>query len=241
MKAVAIVFGANSAIAQALLPHFAQQYQVLAVTRSAEHEFPSGDPAHPISHYVTDYSESSLKALAEQVEEQWGEIDLLFCAVGVLHRAESGPEKKLAELNAEQLTHYFTANSIAPAMVLKHFVPLMPRSRTTKAVLLSAKVAGIGDNRLGGWYGYRASKAALNMLMKTASVELARSHRKLCLVALHPGTTDSPLSKPFTAKLSDDKLFSPQLTAERLWKVIEQLSPEDSGRFLHWDGTDLPW
>ena len=124
---------------------------------------------------------------------------------------------------------------------MKYFIPLMPRSEPSKAVMLSAKIAGISDNRLGGWYGYRASKAALNMLVKTVSVELVRSHRKLCLIALHPGTTDTPLSKPFTASLGSDKLFSPALTAERLWSVIKALTPEDTGRFVHWDGSDLPW
>jgi len=236
MKPIAIVFGANSAIAQALLPHFAEQYQVLAVSRSKPHSLPD-----EVTHYTSDYSDTHLAQLADTVKQEWGEIDLLFCALGVLHNGAFGPEKKLADLNAEQLTQYFAINTIAPALILKHFVPLTPRSRETKAVLLSAKIAGISDNRLGGWYGYRASKAALNMLIKTASVELARSHRRLCLVSLHPGTTDTPLSQPFTAKLPSDKLFSPELTAERLWSVVRDLGPNDTGRFLHWDGTDLPW
>lgn len=242
MKPVALVFGANSAIAQALVPHFAEHYRVIAVTRSGDHDLPPVE-----QQFACDYSETALAELAQTVEDDYGEVDLLFCAVGVLHRTETGsdkpqmPEKKLAELSAEQLTHYFTVNSIVPAMILKHLVPLMPRARASRVVLLSAKIAGISDNRLGGWYGYRASKAALNMLAKTASVELARSHRHLCLVALHPGTTDTPLSHPFTRSLPEDKLFSPELTAERLWGVVERLGPEDTGRFLHWDGTDLLW
>lgn len=236
MKPIAIVFGANSAIAQALLPHFSEQYQVLAVSRSEPHSLPEG-----VTHYLNDYSDADLAQLADKVKREWGDIDLLFSALGVLHNDHLRPEKRLADLNAEQLTQYFAINTIVPALILKHFVPLMPRSRETKAVLLSAKVAGISDNRLGGWYGYRASKAALNMLIKTASVELARSHRRLCLVALHPGTTQTSLSEPFTSNLSSDKLFSPEQTATRLWSVVRNLSPEDNGRFLHWDGTDLPW
>lgn len=236
MKPYALVFGANSVIAQALLSHFARQYQLLLVSRDSLSALPDG-----AEHYTSDYSDDALAGLAERLREQGKAPELLFCALGVLHWPEQGPEKKLADLNESQLTRYFAVNSIAPALILKHFVPLMPRSQTTKAVVLSAKIAGISDNRLGGWYGYRASKAALNMLVKTASVELARSHRRLSLVALHPGTTDSPLSQPFTAKLPEDKLFSPALTAERLWAVIEGLTPEDSGRFLHWDGSDLPF
>ncbi len=107
--------------------------------------------------------------------------------------------------------------------------------------MLSAKIAGTSDNRLGGWYGYRASKAALNSIVKTASIELHRTHPKTCLIALHPGTTDTPLSKPFSKKIPEDKLFSPEQSAKRLKSVIDKLEPKDSGRFVHWDGTDLPW
>lgn len=236
MKPLAVVLGANSAIAQAIIARLNTDYQVLAVSRHESLALPEG-----VEHLQCDYSESALQALAERVREREEPLTFLFCAVGVLHREDSMPEKKLAELNREQLTHYFAVNSIVPALILKHLIPVMPRSQPAKAIVLSAKIAGISDNRLGGWYGYRASKAALNMLVKTASVELARSHRKLCLVAMHPGTTDTPLSKPFTRSLPDDKLFTPALTAERLWSVIDALRPEDTGRFVHWDGSDLPW
>jgi NAD(P)-dependent dehydrogenase (short-subunit alcohol dehydrogenase family) len=240
MKPYALVFGANSAIAQALMPHLLSEYQVLAVSRQAPAQLPAG-----VQHFTCDYSEAALAELAEQIKENGGPVTALFCAVGVLHGTAKGehryPEKKLAELDSAQLTEYFAVNSIVPALIMKYFIPLMPRSEPSKAVMLSAKIAGISDNRLGGWYGYRASKAALNMLVKTASVELARSHRKLSLIALHPGTTDTPLSKPFTRSLGPDKLFSPELTAERLWSVIQALTPEDTGRFVHWDGSDLPW
>ncbi len=242
MKPQAILFGANSAIAQALLPHLMSEYRVLAVSRRPAPDLPEG-----VRHFPCDYSETGLADLVELVKQEEGPLTALICAVGVLHNSETTsdkttlPEKKLAELNSAQLTEYFAVNSIAPALIMKYFIPLMPRSEPSKAIMLSAKIAGISDNRLGGWYGYRASKAALNMLVKTASVELARSHRKLSLIALHPGTTDTPLSKPFTGSLGPDKLFSPAQTAERLWHVIKALGPEDTGRFVHWDGSDLPW
>ncbi|WP_347331185.1 SDR family NAD(P)-dependent oxidoreductase [Marinimicrobium locisalis] len=236
MKPLAVVFGANSAIAQAMIAHVHTAYHVLAVSRHESMALPEG--VEPVQ---CDYSESALQALTQRIQQRDEPLTFVFCAVGVLHREGSMPEKKLAELNSEQLTHYFAINSILPALILKHLIPIMPRSEPTKAVVLSAKIAGISDNRLGGWYGYRASKAALNMLIKTASIELARSHRKLCLVALHPGTTATPLSQPFTRSLPEDKLFTPALTSERLWSVIEGLGPEDTGRFLHWDGSDLPW
>lgn len=237
MKPLAVVLGANSAIAHAIITHLNTAYRVLAVSR---HESVAALPAG-VEHVQCDYSEPALQALAEQLRQREEPLTLLFCAVGVLHGERGMPEKKLSELNSEQLTHYFAVNSIVPALILKHLIPVMPRSEPAKAIVLSAKIAGISDNRLGGWYGYRASKAALNMLIKTASVELARSHRKLCLVAMHPGTTDTPLSRPFTQSLPDDRLFSPTLTTERLWSVIDALRPEDTGRFVHWDGSDLPW
>ena len=236
MKPLALIFGANSAIAQALAPRLANAYRLLTVSRS-----PEPRPALSQAHYACDYTESDLAQLSAQVAEQWGSVSLVFCALGLLHSETVTPEKKLADLSAPQLEDYFRVNSVIPALILKTCVPLMPKSEASKAVFLSAKIAGIGDNRLGGWYGYRASKAALNMLIKTASLELGRSLRRLCLVALHPGTTDSPLSAPFTASLPPERLFSPDTTADRLWQVIESLGPEDTGRFLHWDGSDLPW
>jgi len=236
MKPLALVFGAGSAISQALMPHFLEAYRVITVSRSPQPSAGSGE-----AHYTCDYTEPDLLRLAAQVSADWGSVSLVFCALGLLHSEVVTPEKKLSDLSERQLENYFRVNSVIPALILKACVPLMPKSEASKAVFLSAKIAGISDNRLGGWYGYRASKAALNMLLKTASLELARSHRRLCLVALHPGTTESPLSAPFTASLPPERLFSPETTANRLWRVIESLGPEDSGRFLHWDGSDLPW
>lgn len=236
MKPLALVFGAGSAIAQALLPHLVEAYRLITVSRS-----PQPNAGLSEAHYTCDYTEPDLVRLAASVSEDWGPVSLVFCALGLLHSDAVTPEKKLADLSQRQMEAYFRVNSVIPALILKTCVPLISKSDAGKAVFLSAKIAGISDNRLGGWYGYRASKAALNMLIKTASLELARSHRRLCLVALHPGTTASPLSAPFTASLPPERLFSAEITADRLWRVIESLGPEDTGRFLHWDGSDLPW
>ncbi|SFR49026.1 NAD(P)-dependent dehydrogenase, short-chain alcohol dehydrogenase family [Marinobacter daqiaonensis] len=240
MKPVAVIAGANSAIATAMIPALAEKYRVVAVTRpDRKLGVSAGDQVD--GHLSCDYSEPALEELAESIRSEWEEIHLLVCAVGTLHGANLTPEKRLAELDRDQLDQYFQVNAITPALILKHLLPLVPRGEPAKAAFLSAKIGGIGDNRLGGWYGYRASKAALNMLLKTASVELSRSHRKLSLVALHPGTTDSPLSEPFTSNVPDDNLYSPETTADRLVSVISGLTPEDTGRFIHWDGSDLPW
>ncbi|WP_111643162.1 SDR family NAD(P)-dependent oxidoreductase [Marinimicrobium alkaliphilum] len=233
MKPLAVIVGANSQIAKAMIERWRDHYELIGIGRG-----PSG-PGALNEYWQSDYSEVSLARVALAVAPR--APTLVFCAVGHLHSDTQMPEKKLADLERETLSHYFEINAVIPAMVLKYFVPCLDRAASARVVFLSAKVAGISDNRLGGWYGYRASKAALNMLIKTASIELARSHRKACLIALHPGTTATPLSAPFSKSLPPEKLFSAELTAERLCGVIEELSAEDNGRFVHWDGTDLPW
>lgn len=237
MSSHALIFGANSAIARAMTPLLRQHYRVTGVVRSETSTEDTGCDRH----WQCDYSEGELTGLSERLAQGGETVDLLLCCLGALHWPGGAPEKKLADLNRDQLHRYFEINSVLPALLLKHFTPLMPRRELSRAVFLSAKIGGISANTLGGWYGYRASKAALNMLLKTAAIELRRRHKGLCLIALHPGTTDTPLSQPFGARLPADKLFSPELTAERLCRVIRELTPEDSGRFVHWDGTDLPW
>ena len=189
----------------------------------------------------TGYSEDALSAAAEDLRERHGRFELLICCIGTLHGQGYGPEKRIDDLDRDDLLRYFEINSVTPALAFKQLLPLLPRDAPARAVFLSAKIGGIGDNRLGGWFGYRASKAALNMLIKTASVELARSHKQLCVALMHPGTTETPLSEPFTGGTPDDKLYSPETTSRRLLSVIGELTADDNGRFINWDGSDLPW
>ena len=162
---------------------------------------------------------------------------LVINAAGLLHGPQFMPEKRLADLNESQLLATLRANTIGPAMVLRHVVPLLDAQRGV-LVMLSARVGSIGDNRLGGWYSYRASKAALNMLVKTAAIECQRSRPKTVLVALHPGTVASRLSQPFRG----EQIGRPaeQAAAEML-AVIDGLTPADSGQFIAYDGQRLPW
>jgi NAD(P)-dependent dehydrogenase (short-subunit alcohol dehydrogenase family) len=133
----------------------------------------------------------------------------------------------------------FAVNAIGPALVAKHFVPLLPNEDRCVFAALSARVGSITDNRLGGWYGYRASKAALNMLIKTLAIELARTRPEAICVALHPGTVDTGLSKPFQKGVASDRLFSTDSTAAQLLEVIERLEPDQSGRCFAWDGAEI--
>jgi NAD(P)-dependent dehydrogenase (short-subunit alcohol dehydrogenase family) len=157
----------------------------------------------------------------------------------LLHDADLAPERASRELDQGKLLRQFAVNAVGPALVAKHFVPLLPRQGRSVFAALSARVGSIGDNRLGGWYGYRASKSALNMLIRTLSIELGRTHPEAICVALHPGTVDTDLSKPFQKNVAADQLFSPEQSAAHLLTVIDQLTPMHSGRCFAWDGTEI--
>ncbi|KEO60350.1 SDR family NAD(P)-dependent oxidoreductase [Thioclava indica] len=159
-------------------------------------------------------------------------FDLIFVASGQL----GTPEKTLAQLGAQEMAAQFRVNAMGPALVLKHARRLLPRDRTARFSVLSARVGSIGDNRLGGWYSYRTAKAALNQLIHGASVELARSHPRLVVACLHPGTVDTP----FTADYPRDKL-PPAQAARHLLDVLEGLSPAQTGGFYDYAGKDIPW
>lgn len=162
---------------------------------------------------------------------------LIINAAGMLHSEEFMPEKRLADLHYAQLHATFQANTFGPALVLRHFVPLLDRERAILA-MLSAKVGSIGDNRLGGWYSYRASKAALNMLIKTAAIEVARTQPNSVLVALHPGTVNSRLSQPFRGETIGRPAH---VAAAEMLGVLDNLASTDSGAFKSYDGAGLPW
>jgi NAD(P)-dependent dehydrogenase (short-subunit alcohol dehydrogenase family) len=150
-------------------------------------------------------------------------------------------QKSLRQLTAEHLLHYFQVNSIATALLAKHLLPLLHHADRSVFASISAKLGSIGDNQLGGWYGYRASKAALNMLIRTIAIEYHRRSPNTIVVALHPGTTDTRLSKPFQKNVPLEKLFSTDRTVIQLLNVIANLNPSDSGEFFSWDGSRLPW
>ena len=167
-------------------------------------------------------------------------VDRLVIASGLLHGDGAVPEKSWRMLSAEGLARSFAVNANGPALVARHFLPLMPRDRRASLVALSARVGSIGDNRLGGWYGYRASKAALNQLIRTLSIELARTHPHLLCVAIHPGTVDTALSAPFQRGVAAERLFAPDDSAAHIVGVLDRLSPGDSGGCFDWRGERIP-
>ena len=168
-----------------------------------------------------------------------GAIRLAIDATGFLHDEAQMPEKSLRELDACRLARSFALNAIGPALLMKHLLPALPREGRAVFATLSARVGSIGDNRLGGWYGYRASKAALNQFVRTAAVELARRSPAAICVALHPGTVATGLSAPFAAAGLD--VQAPEVAAARLLAVIDRLTPAESGGFFDHRGEAVPW
>ena len=185
--------------------------------------------------------EQALSDLATQLRATIPRLHLLLCTVGVLQDGAAKAEKGLAQINLEGLLATFQRNSFAPILLLKHLLPLLRGQHACTVAALSARVGSIGDNRLGGWYSYRASKAALNQLLHTASIELSRLNPNSCVLSLHPGTTDTALSKPFQANVPAAQLFSPQHAAECLLAQVARHGPQQTGSFWGWDGQPIAW
>lgn len=166
---------------------------------------------------------------------------LIICCVGHLHSNQMMPEKKLEELNVEQLQYYFRINTILPSLWLAGCLPLIPKKCPSHMVFFSARVGSIQDNKLGGWYGYRSSKAALNMMLKSAQVELKRRFPLCSLVAYHPGTVDTKLSKPFQQNVPSGKLFTPEFSVNQLLSHLAKCGTENSPHYIDWEGKAIPW
>ena len=163
----------------------------------------------------------------------------MIVATGLLHDGDKGPEKAMRELDPVWMARNFAINAIGPALVAKHFLPTMPKAGRIVFAVLSARVGSIGDNKLGGWYGYRASKAALNQLVKTVSIEDKRRNSSGIVVGLHPGTVDTGLSKPFQGNVTPGNLFKADRAAVQLLDVIDGLRAPDSGKLFAWDGVEV--
>jgi NAD(P)-dependent dehydrogenase (short-subunit alcohol dehydrogenase family) len=179
--------------------------------------------------------------LATQAREFGDGFDLAIHAAGILHEGDLRPEKSLAQCEPGNLARLFEVNSIGPLMTARTLLPAQARKKRFIFAAVSAMVGSIGDNRLGGWYGYRASKAALNQFMRTLANECRLSHPQATVVALHPGTTNTDLSRPFQRNIEPDRLYTAEQTASRMLGVLGALEPADSGRFFNWNGAEIPW
>ncbi len=193
-------------------------------------------------HHLDLEDERSISDAASAVRRSAGRLDIVVVATGILHDGDRlQPEKTWRALDAAAMERAFRVNTIGPALVAKHFLPLLAANRKSVFAALSARVGSIEDNRLGGWHSYRASKAALNMLIRTLAVELARRNPHALCVALHPGTVDTALSRPFQARVPAGKLFPAARSARHLLAVLDSLTPSDSGQVFAWDGSRIPF
>ena len=234
----AIVFGANGALGSALVRHLRADGRYRTVHAGARD--PASLPQGAASFQFDLTSEASIAAAVETLAAAPA---LVIVATGLLHDEAAGiaPEKSWRALDAAAMAQVYAANAIGPAMIAKHVLPRLPRGHRAVFAVLSARVGSIEDNRLGGWHSYRASKAALNMLVRNFAIELSRSHPQAVAAALHPGTVDSRLSAPFQRGVAPGKLFSPDQSAGYLLDVLDRLTPADSGGLFAWDGTRLPY
>ena len=232
----AAIVGASGGIGTALCSALAKDGAVVhALSRSGR----APDP-RLVAGRIDIEDEASIADAALAVAAH-GPLDLVLVASGLLYCERVQPEKSYRQLSASSFERYFAVNATGPALVARHFLPLLGKDRRSVFAAISARVGSISDNRLGGWYGYRASKAALNMIVKTLAIELARTHPRAICVALHPGTVASDLSAPFQRGVPADQLFEPQEAARHLLDVIAGLSASQSGGILAWDKrTILP-
>lgn len=234
----AVVVGASGGLGGAFLAALEADPAVGRLDAAARSPFAAG--ARTRCHRLDLADDASLDAFAAAVAEG-PPLDLVIVATGALHGPNLTPEKTWRQLERATLEQAFAVNTIGPALLAKRLLPLLARDRKAVFAALSARVGSIEDNRLGGWYAYRAAKAALNQVLRTAAIELARRAPRAVCVGLHPGTVDTRLSKPFQSGVAADKLFTPAVAAERLLQVLDGLDAADSGGLFAWDGARLPF
>ena len=231
----AAIFGASGGIGRALCDALIERgVTVWAGSRAGD---TVAEGVRPFRFDLTD--EDSMAVAAETMRDD--PPDLVIVATGILTLTDgTGPERSFKALDGAAMAEIFALNTIGPALIAKHMLPLLPRDRRCAFAALSARVGSIGDNRLGGWHSYRASKAALNMLVRNFAIEVGRTHKQAVVAALHPGTVDTALSKPFQGNVPDGQLTEPKEAAANLLEVIDGLRPEDSGGHFDWKGDAIP-
>ncbi|RKQ70962.1 NAD(P)-dependent dehydrogenase (short-subunit alcohol dehydrogenase family) [Litorimonas taeanensis] len=234
-----IIIGANGGIGTALIDHLSASDQVAQIYALSRQGKPH--KSHKVVNMVFDFTKEDDLEKTSAALKAHGDFDLIILATGFLHNPSITPEKTYRSLTFEGLEMNFRVNTIGPAMTAKYFLPLLRRDRKTIFAALSARVGSISDNGIGGWYAYRASKAALNMVIKTLAIEQRRRSKDTIILGLHPGTVDTNLSKPFQANVAEGKLFTPEYASLKLLNVIDKADQSDSGHLIDWAGKQIPF
>lgn len=190
-----------------------------------------------IHQQIDAYDDVQLAQAAESVHTPY---DLIIIATGILHQEDITPEKSIRDLDVASSLAIYHSNTLIPMLIAKHFLPCLDTQKPGILMALTARVGSITDNRLGGWHSYRASKAALNMMIKNLAIEYNRFHKKAIIIGMHPGTVDSKLSRPFQRHVPQNQLFSPQVSVAHMMAVLDHVQIEDAGSVIAWDGEKIP-
>jgi NAD(P)-dependent dehydrogenase (short-subunit alcohol dehydrogenase family) len=236
MKNIAVI-GSSGALGKAFIEQLALLYPDATVHGFSRR--PSNVTTKNVVNHLLEYEPEDSVERASLLASQSHPLDLVIVATGMLHDGAIMPEKSLRDISSEKFMRLYQVNAVFPALVAKHFLPHLRKDNRCVFAVLSARVGSISDNQLGGWYAYRASKAALNMIVKNAAIEVARRNKQAVIVGLHPGTVESSLSKPFQANVPGGKLFSPEFSAEKMIQVLLSIGPEHSGKCFAWDGNEI--
>ena len=234
--------GIGLALARRALAAGAQRLIITARDpgNSAAHAELGGDARVTFLHLdITD--DTGIRNAASEIKALVTRLDRVICTSGILREGDIRPEKRISDIDAEALVTLYRVNALGPVLLARELWPLLKGDHALQFSAISARVGSVSDNRLGGWYGYRASKAALNQLMRTLSIELARANPNACVATLHPGTVDTDLSKPFQGNVPADRLFTADDAAARLWRVLDGLTPADTGTLFAYDGSVIPY
>ncbi len=235
-----VIFGSHGGIGEALVNHFHNNEKVSKIY-SFSRSKTSFSSNKIIENKIDITDENSVKYASEKIAKN-DKIDIIIIATGILHDDKGlTPEKSLRDINVENMVNSYKVNTVGPALIAKHFIPLLNRDRKTIFSAISARVSSISDNHLGGWYAYRASKTALNQILKTVSIEAGRKFKQTCVIGLHPGTVDTGLSEPFKANVSSDKLFTSEFASECLINVLDKVEPKDGGKLFDWEGKTIDY
>lgn len=237
------IFGSNGDIAKGFIQHVLitlPNVNLHSISRKETTAHYALTGKQTLTHHgITAYNDDELSLLSNKLNHV--KFDLILVATGGLHNASIQPEKRLNKIEKNSLESIIFVNTLIPMLIAKHMLRLMPKQSPSAFCALGARVGSISDNQLGGWYSYRASKAALVMMLKTLSIETKMSHSQLRICALHPGTVDTNLSKPFQSNVKPEKLFKPEVAGQHLFDVINKLNMSHTGLQLAWDGSVVPY